>query len=891
MEELIGVLNYTDLKVNSSGGGDLSNYYTKAETDNQIKKSVDKIKVPTKISELSNDAGYLTQHQDISNLATKSEVSAVESKIPAAYELPTASATTLGGVKVGSGLSITNGVLSATGGGGVADSVEWDKVQNKPNFANVATSGDYNDLSNKPIIPSVAGLASEAYVNEKVAAIKVPSLDGYAKTADLSTVATSGSYTDLVDKPTIPSVAGLASEAYVNEKVAAIIIPEVPTKVSELENDAGYLTTHQSLAEYAKTADLAQVAKTGSYNDLADKPTIPSTTGLATETYVDSKIAEIVIPTVPTKVSAFENDAGYLTEHQSLAEYAKKTEIPAPYTLPTASTSTLGGVKVDGNTITIADGVISAKGGSGGGTADVFTGVGEDTITTEKTFEDSTFRFNKAKFLDEQLVKQIGYAWYQISNESQTSWFNGKVRYSENNGQTWTDSPITIYYNGSQMGCNSDINKFYVDGVLNTITIKYEKGAAGTTGLVPAPTDNGKVLGSNGEWISVNMVSTIKTGTGTNSEKFNDNNNVASGEYSHAEGQQTKANGDYSHAEGYRAVADGEYSHAEGKSTNAAGQGSHVEGYNSGYDGNVSYIANGTGSHIEGYSQGYVFSYGYGTHIEGYTDTQVSRRCYGKGAHIEGMNTTTNDGVDAAHVEGYYTIADAAYHHIEGKYNLQDGDAMYQHIVGNGTKTGRSNSHTLDWQGNAVFAGTVSNSGADYAEYFEWLDENDNVDDRVGYIVTLEGNKIKFANSEDDVLGIVSGTATVLGDNAEWEWQGKYLKDEFGRKIIDWVEYKSTTTIYNDDGTSKEKEISLGFFPEPRINPAYNENEEYVNRYWRPEWDAVGLMGKLFVRDNGSCQVGGYVKPDNGIAIPSAEKTNMRVLKRVNDNVIQVLLK
>ena len=103
------------------------------------------------------------------------------------------------------------------------------------------------------------------------------------------------------------------------------------------------------------------------------------------------------------------------------------------------------------------------------------------------------------------------------------------------------------------------------------------------------------------------------------------------------------------------------------------------------------------------------------------------------------------------------------------------------------------------------------------------------------------------------MLGIVSGTATVLGDNAEWEWQGKYLKDEFGRKIIDWVEYKSTTTIYNDDGTSEEKEISLGFFPEPRINPAYNENEEYVNRYWRPEWDAVGLMGKLFVRDNGSC--------------------------------------
>lgn len=283
------------------------------------------------------DLSDYTKSADLSTVATSGSYNDLSDKpsIPEPYELPVASATALGGVKVGSGLSITNGVLSATGGG-TADSVDWSKIQNKPNFANVATSGDYNDLSNKP---------------------------------------------------TIPSVEGLASEAYVNEKVAAIVIPEVPTKVSELENDKGYLTEHQSLEGYAKTSDLAQVAKTGSYNDLIDKPTIPSTTGLATETYVDDKIAEIDIPTVPTKVSAFTNDAGYLTEHQSLIEYAKKTDIPAPYTLPTASTSTLGGVKVDGNTITIADGVISAKGGSGSTELDAYikdASVNGNTLTLTK---------------------------------------------------------------------------------------------------------------------------------------------------------------------------------------------------------------------------------------------------------------------------------------------------------------------------------------------------------------------------------------------------------------------------------------------------------------------------------------------------------------------------
>ena len=47
------------------------------------------------------------------------------------YTLPTASASTLGGVKVGAGLSINNGVLSANGGG-TADSVDWSNIQNKP---------------------------------------------------------------------------------------------------------------------------------------------------------------------------------------------------------------------------------------------------------------------------------------------------------------------------------------------------------------------------------------------------------------------------------------------------------------------------------------------------------------------------------------------------------------------------------------------------------------------------------------------------------------------------------------------------------------------------------------------------------------------------------------
>ena len=57
-----------------------------------------------------------------------------------------------------------------------------------------------------------------------------------------------------------------------------------------------------------------------------------------------------------------DTDATPPSKAVSWDEIENKPEIPAPYTLPTASTSTLGGVKVDGNTITIADGVISSVG-------------------------------------------------------------------------------------------------------------------------------------------------------------------------------------------------------------------------------------------------------------------------------------------------------------------------------------------------------------------------------------------------------------------------------------------------------------------------------------------------------------------------------------------------
>lgn len=89
----------------------------------------------------------------------------------------------------------------------------------------------------------------------------------------------------------------------------------------------------------------------------------------------------------------------------------------------------------------------------------------------------------------------------------------------------------------------------------------------------------------------------------------------------------------------------------------------------------------------------------------GYKSVQsLSSTASGIWSHAEGDNTTASG--RASHAEGIDTTASGWYQHAQGKYNISDTTSA--HIVGNGTSTSkRSNAHTLDWNGNAWFAGDV----------------------------------------------------------------------------------------------------------------------------------------------------------------------------------------
>ena len=154
--------------------------------------------------------------------------------------------------------------------------------------------------------------------------------------------------------------------------------------------------------------------------------------------------------------------------------------------------------------------------------------------------------------------------------------------------------------------------------------------------------------------------------------------------------------GEGSFAVGKNLEASGSYSHAEGNGSTVSGECSHAEGY---YNTSSGYC-----SHAEGYANDATRDY---SHAEGYHTTASSTS-----SHAEGYYTTASG--PYSHAEGFHTEASGDYQHVQGKFNIEDTANKYAHIVGNGTINTKSNAHTLDWEGNAWYAGEVQGTNLPY---------------------------------------------------------------------------------------------------------------------------------------------------------------------------------
>lgn len=292
----------------------------------------------------------------------------------------------------------------------------------------------------------------------------------------------------------------------------------------------------------------------------------------------------------------------------------------------------------------------------------------------------------------------------------------------------------------------------------------------------------------------------------------------ATGLFGHAEGRETTASGEASHAENYLTIAEGSYSHAEGSNTSAAGGSSHAEGNNTVASGYTSHAegddtqATKNSSHAEGsntkatadctHAEGsYTEASGWASHAEGGHTKATNNYAHAEGnhttasgynSHAEGANTTAsgeyshaegqgtianNDCAHAegyytnaeayAHAEGYYTIAGSSYQHVQGKYNIEDTDDKYAHIVGNGTQQTPSNAHTVDWDGNAWFAGNiyVGGSGQEDTENIQQLATQEDVVNTATTIV----NEGKLKNIFDgNALGSVQTSGSNYGNDENY---------------------------------------------------------------------------------------------------------------------------
>ena len=321
--------------------------------------------------------------------------------------------------------------------------------------------------------------------------------------------------------------------------------------------------------------------------------------------------------------------------------------------------------------------------------------------------------------------------------------------------------------------------------------------------------------------------------------------------------------GDCATAEGSDNTASGICSHAEGGANIASGDGSHAEGSDN--------TASGICSHAEG------------------CDNTASGIC----SHAEGLENTASG--NYSHAGGYGTVANS-YQYVIGRYNADTTaptsisdttTAAGLFIVGIGSSNSvRSNGFRINPKGKVYGTGTYGTSGADYAEYFEWFDGNPNNEDRRGHFVTLEGDKIRYATPNDDyILGVVSADPSVAGDIHSEDWHNRYLKDVFGSKIVEVVEVEETT---DEDGKIIPAHTERRWV----LNPDYNPDVKYISREERPEWAAIGIVGKLVVVDDGTCQVNGCCHPNaDGIATASQEKTNYRVMERLDDTHIRIFIR
>ena len=292
-------------------------------TKNDISEAINKIELPDVSDFITIEdveaKGYLTEHQDLSEYAKKSEIPSVAGFASEDF--------------------VRSEIAKAELNGGEVTEEELGNL-----LANYYNKTEVDNKFEEFKIPSTEGLATEEFVNNAIADIEIPEAELFV--VDFAVpdfTAAINAYNNgkfLVLANAAPDANGYAVMNYVRSDM--ITFTKFLTSRSEAYGSFNTYYLHSDNTwEVSKEVKLNKVEANASGEVNGELTSIrigkeiyslPNTNGLASEQYVKEQISALEIPEVPTNVSAFTNDAGYLTKHQDLSEYAKKSELP---TVPT----------------------------------------------------------------------------------------------------------------------------------------------------------------------------------------------------------------------------------------------------------------------------------------------------------------------------------------------------------------------------------------------------------------------------------------------------------------------------------------------------------------------------------------------------------------------------
>lgn len=266
-------------------------------------------------------------------------------------------------------------IIGFTSGGGGGTS-NWDDITGKPEFAEVATSGDYNDLTNKPTIPDVSNLATKAEIadmetrshaeatyatkqqvankqDQLVSGTNIKTVNGQSLLGN-GNIQIEGGGTITVD-----SELSTTSENPVQNKVI--------TNAINGKQDAGDYALKSEIPDVSTLAtkeELAAKLDTATYN--VDKPTfalkteIPNISGLATKTELSGKLDTA---TYNSEKASFETKENAAATYQVKGDYATTAQLNSKQDTLVSGTN----IKtINGNSL-LGEGDITIQ---GGGTVD-----------------------------------------------------------------------------------------------------------------------------------------------------------------------------------------------------------------------------------------------------------------------------------------------------------------------------------------------------------------------------------------------------------------------------------------------------------------------------------------------------------------------------------------